>query len=572
MGFFLTGLACGPIEAAIYRVGMGPDCDATSIQNAVNLANSVAGAHEIRLTANELFPEDVLINDAQSDDLLVISGGWLSCGGDARQHRTLVIGSRNGNFWGPFAILSNGVQQRRVILRDLFIVGENPSDDSTRIAVDISGARVDLENVEIFHGAPAMRATFGATISVDFRSLIDENVGPDNADQSGGGISCGILSRAGTGHGVHIQINGRVLRNRAVNGGGISASEGCTIALGPGALVAQNRASDNGGGIFLATGADLFAGGDAVAATRIQENLADFGGGIYLQGAGTTAQASNLEIHDNEALFGGGGVAVVDGAALRLNRSSSVACPEAPFCNTLVGNRCDALNGSALYVDSGGRAELSRGFVNENYGSGSPGPVMRANGPSSRILLEGMAFWNNRGSAVLEAANGAQVEAGFLSLARNAWLVNGGGQTLAWSFAASSSSGATIDIQASILEDTRGSEGPGNTGWCLLMDDATNMVAGVSVVGADPRFVDPDGGNLHLDSTSPAIDFCNENFLPTWTDIDLQQRGYDSAGNINGIGTFDLGFDEFIGAVGNREIFDDGFETGNTTAWSAAVE
>ncbi|MEM7049961.1 MAG: hypothetical protein AAF604_09880 [Acidobacteriota bacterium] len=579
-GFLLAAGALGfggSAEGAIFRVGTGAGCDTSSVQQAVEWANA-PGEHEIRLTENELAREDVRIDNDINAARLVLSGGWNRCTSSTASGDTGIAGLPNGNTWGPLQIARSdlGAPQRRVILRNLFIVGEwltlTPGEELTRVAVDVRGGRVELESSIIYHGSPGLQALFGANVFVDSASTISENFSPDNDQFLGGGISCGSRSDANSGENTVVRIRGRVQLNRAVNGAGILARHGCTVVLEPGAFVHSNEASGSGGGLYLETGADLFAGGDSVSTVRIHSNLADYGGGLYLRSSGTTAQASNLEIHGNEALFGGGGVLVNQNALLRLNRSSAVSCPDAPYCNTLVGNRCNALNGSALYVAPGGRAEISRAFVNQNVGSPSPGPVIRVEGAFSHLRLEGVAFWNNRGSAVLEAVHEATVEAGFLSLARNAWLVNGGGQTLAWSFAASSSSGATIDIQASILEDTRGSAGPGNTGWCLLMDDATNMVAGVSVVGADPRFVDPDDGNLHLDSTSPAIDFCNENFFPAWTDIDLQQRGYDSAGNINGIGTFDLGFDEFVGAVGNREIFEDGFESGDSSAWSAAVE
>ena len=223
-------------------------------------------------------------------------------------------------------------------------------------------------------------------------------------------------------------------------------------------------------------------------------------------------------------------------------------------------------------VESGGRAEILRAFVDANHGTASPGPVMLVDGPSSSLYLEGVGFWKNRGRAVLQAINGAKIDSGFISLARNSFLVDSGGNPVVASWAANSSSGATIEIQSSILEDTRGSAGTGNTGRCLLMDDDSNMLAGNSLVGLDPQYVNADIGELHLAPTSPAIDFCDNYLNPTATDVDLHNRGFDSANLINGIGTLDLGFDEYIGPGGGEPpIFGDGFESGTTFSWSSIV-
>ncbi|MEM7480010.1 MAG: hypothetical protein AAF481_02455 [Acidobacteriota bacterium] len=582
-GWFLVGLSAaifgGAAEAAIWRVGTGAGCDTSSVQHAVNLANA-PGEHEIRLTKNEIQFEDVSVGNSINSARLVISGGWNRCASTApSSEKTGIAGLANGNSWGPFQIVRDGPEapRRQVILRNLFILGEwstlDPGAELKRDALRVRGGWVELENTLVHHGAPGIHVFDGADVRIDENSAVSENFAPDTSELLGGGISCGRRIDSTSGQNTMVRVRGRVQLNRAVNGAGILARHGCTISLEPGAFVHSNEASGSGGGIYLETGADLFAGGDADSPVRVQGNLADYGGGLYLRSSGTRAQASNIEINDNEALFGGGGVLVNQNAVLQLNRSSSVSCPNAPYCNTLVGNRCNGLNGSALFVAPNGRAEISRAFVNENVGSSSPGPVIRVEGTFSHLRLEGVAFWNNRAVALLEASDGAMVEAGFVTAARNAWLVNGSGDPILQSWVASTSSGAMIDLQASILDDTRGSAGSGNIGRCLLMDDATNMVAGNSIVGQDPRFVSPASGNLHLQSTSPAIDFCDAHFFPIWTDIDLQARGYDSAGNINGIGTLDLGFDEYIGDVGGaREIFDDGFESGNTAAWSAAVD
>ncbi len=73
-------------------------------------------------------------------------------------------------------------------------------------------------------------------------------------------------------------------------------------------------------------------------------------------------------------------------------------------------------------------------------------------------------------------------------------------------------------------------------------------------------------GNLRLRLDSPAIDSCNEEvYAPVYLDLDLEQRGFDFASIPNILGPYDRGADEVL------PLFADGFESGNSSAWSLAV-
>ena len=107
---------------------------------------------------------------------------------------------------------------------------------------------------------------------------------------------------------------------------------------------------------------------------------------------------------------------------------------------------------------------------------------------------------------------------------------------------------------------------------CLILSNTTGLPPSATFVSpADPAFVDAANGNLALRSTSPAIDYC-DTFLysPLQSDLDLEARGYDAASNPNGTpgpngGTYDLGADELY------LFWADGYEAGNTLAWSARL-
>lgn len=78
---------------------------------------------------------------------------------------------------------------------------------------------------------------------------------------------------------------------------------------------------------------------------------------------------------------------------------------------------------------------------------------------------------------------------------------------------------------------------------------------------ADPLLVDGDGGDLHLQEGSPAVDAGNPAYVP-----ELEETDLDGAARRVGAAV-DLGADEFPAAA----LFRDGFEGGNASAWSTSV-
>lgn len=77
----------------------------------------------------------------------------------------------------------------------------------------------------------------------------------------------------------------------------------------------------------------------------------------------------------------------------------------------------------------------------------------------------------------------------------------------------------------------------------------------------DPLLVDGDGGDLHLQANSPAVDAGNPAYLPEPGETDL-----DGAARLVGAAV-DLGADELSAPA----LFRDGFEGGNAAAWNASV-
>jgi hypothetical protein len=100
-------------------------------------------------------------------------------------------------------------------------------------------------------------------------------------------------------------------------------------------------------------------------------------------------------------------------------------------------------------------------------------------------------------------------------------------------------------------------------GRCVMARIASPLVSGIDffTLNAAPGFINEAGGNLRLALGSPALDYCDDaGYSPTFSDIDIQARGTDLAGNPDGSpgvpgGRFDLGFDELIDT-----LFADRFE------------
>ena len=64
--------------------------------------------------------------------------------------------------------------------------------------------------------------------------------------------------------------------------------------------------------------------------------------------------------------------------------------------------------------------------------------------------------------------------------------------------------------------------------------------------------------------SSPAIDSCDTfSYTPLDSDFDLDARGFDLVSVPNLLGPFDRGADEVV------PLFANGFESGNTSAWSS---
>lgn len=409
---------------------------------------------------------------------------------------------------------------------------------------------------------------------------------------NGGGIYCSGAGTAGIG------VGSRVVENEAeFDGGGVYATSGCTVNVLAGGPVpaspgehygvVDNVAGFNGGGIYATSGATLNVVGTSSTPASIRLNLADFnGGGIYLTDSGTVGNLLSSEVVGNIGSRRGGGVYVTSGAELLMERDLA-ECARGIECSLLESNTTLALSGEttlggAIAVTGGGSARIRQSYVTDNSANNGAA-VALVEGTDSFLLLEGDVFYDNlrRGSHIL-ARNGGHAVVAFSS----AWGSSTSGFGMYFMQAGDN---GTTDLYSSVVVEGNGQDptgggtdkvfGPPGSGAagiadCVIAHETGTMPSGggALTVETDPAtlWLDPASGDPHLRADSPAIDYCDTAlYTPVDDDIDGEARGAD-APVADLFGPYDLGADEWYPGS-SSEIFADGFESGDTTAWTSTT-
>ena len=400
----------------------------------------------------------------------------------------------------------------------------------------------------------------------------------------GGGIYC-------TGGGtVWVYAGSGVSENRAARGGGIFL-DGCTLELSAGgpAMAAldpddagapapegmgdpywgiwYNQATAAGGGVYAQDGADIVAN-----RASIRENRAEGrGAGLYLTGSGTSATLIDSEMVRNFLVDGSqGAAAVVANQATLLVERSNAPCDAGYRCSLLDRNQVvlsASGPGGMLKVESGGKATIRQTMITGALVAYEGGGVALVEGSGSEIWFEGVMFTQNSSGPLVWARNGGKADLRYVSVTENNL---GGGLG---GFVKSDEGGDVTLLSSVVIESPAeyvfGFASIPGTAFvdCLLTHD--NDLAGATIWHAtDPSvvFADPASGDLRLRSASAAIDHCDDYYAePVDTDIELQARGVDVPSVPNTLGYNDLGADEWY------PIFVDGFDSGNSSAWSSTT-
>ena len=538
----------------IIRVGAAGACDEDTVALALlRAALNGDAADEIRLPRDTVFTNVALHLtdwDPATAGALVLAGGFDSCGDATVSGDTTLVGN------GSSPVVEVDTASRPisdVTIRNLDLQGGSIgllAQGGADVIVDQSRIRLNDGGIEI---------ESGADVEISGTSQIRENAGT----AFGGGIFC-------VDAGSIVTVHGAVSFNTATNsGGGIYANNGCVVKLRSGVYIEGNQAS-LGGGLYLAGTARAENLGTGSANVNIYANEASAeGGGIYMAGTGPQTLLGNARIVSNVAATRGGGVALVGGARLQIERFNFEACLTEPQCTKIDENWLTGGEGSAVYAGGGSEFRMMQGFIEANSGSDASGSVIFAEGAATLIHLEGVQIVQNSTFALFQAEDGAEVRAAFVTAAENIYHP-GGGPGEADSFGGIATGAGELRLFTSILVDHQAfvTATLGEIhGDCLMVATAAGMTQNdAAYVGLDPLFINTTSGKHRLRPDSPAIDSCDTlHYTPLDADFDLDGRGFDLASHGNVHGFYDRGADEVV------PVFADGFESASTTAWSTTV-
>ncbi|TCT00685.1 putative outer membrane repeat protein [Pseudofulvimonas gallinarii] len=586
---------------ALYTVGPHANCDFSQLQPAIDAA---ASGDTIRVARSSAYLGSTYDIWGKS---LTIEGGVDTCdlsetpnGHTDLDANGVATSGRLIDIWeslNPPALMQVTLKNLRI--RRGGAGGITVEGQLGRLAVSLENVTLQLNNSATRGGGIYVRAV-GATISnattaplltVDNTSILIDN----SSSSFGGGIACESTLDPTSRTMVRVG-SALIFRNSAQDGGGL-ANLGChnmflytgspIVLILPSGGFYLNTASGNGGAIYAAGGSTRVRGasflgmGEVNHAAILSGNTAGNGGAVYATGASTQVELISTVVVGNSADNDGGGVLLLDGAELVMRPlyDDEPACLPAqvgggvsaqPRCSVFRDNEAGGFGG-ALRLLNGATANVVRTAFHDNAGNSSWGGAAVAVNTNNTVVqeastlsIEGALITGNASTAIVYAGNRARVQLRWSTIAGNTADVIG----RMWS-----PSGVTgrFDFLGSIVYDNGGAEliatdGDGSIAYadCVIGPQPvaeTGLTSNSYYRFIDPLFVNAADGDYRLAAGSPGIDFCDDVYGPTTTDLDGNERGETWTGPPPGanpdLGPFDLGAWE---AKYSDVIFANGFE------------
>lgn len=571
---FAWGVVADPLSAATFIVGAGgAPCTHATLAAAVAAAQANGpGDDTIRLAVPSLALAATLdINDHG----VLIFGGYSSCSAaTATGTTTITGGGATDGIW-----LHGAASDYRS-----FVLSRVDLDmqASGRRALRIEGLFAALVQRSVVHGG---RATDGANLYVSGAALVYVSEFSDVRDGlatgNGGGIYC-----AG-GASVELQSGAWLRNNQASGSGGGLYADDCSFKATSGTPTGErieirdNSSSSQGGAIAAVNGSSVILSGRWGAFNNTvyfhQNNAGVVGGAIYLLNSNATLRNVWLEANGAQT---GGGLFVSLSSTLTMDVDETT-CSQPRNCSRMrynyISQQPGSGGGSAIAVAGTGTATIRQSRIYDHLSvDGSPGPAGATLGSGATLSFEGCEFFRNGGFAPGDpevsrffVKSGSTLKIAYSTIVDPVVTAGIG--------AIQSEAGATVRLFSSIILTGRtfetGSAASASSIFdCDIVSETASLPSAGSFVVAYPfpEFLFTDAGNddFSLLPTALAIDYCDDfNAPPTDSDVDNQVRGF-NAPVADNIGTFDLGADEWMEA---GALFWDGFETGNTSRWSAVV-
>jgi parallel beta-helix repeat protein len=310
--------------------------------------------------------------------------------------------------------------------------------------------------------------------------LTGNEIYTNTAGQRGGGLYLGAATAA-----AHAHLTDNAIHDNAAENGGAAYLLFADDAALSGNQIYANTAITSGGGLFLWYSDDATLTGNQIEHNTCKD---EDGGGVHLLSSDGVTLTGNA-IGWNTAQRSGGGI--------YLNGSEDAAL----IANTVYSNTAGYGGGLYLYGQSHLTLTLVNNLIADNYAI-SHGPGIYLKGVVGRLLHTTVAR-NTGGDGV-----GVYVTSGSAVLTNTILVGHGTGVR------------TTEDSSAS-LEATLWGDGV----WENCLDWDGVVVTGTLNLWEDPRFANPDRGNYHLRSNSPAVDEGLDAGVPDDIDGDPRTSG-----------------------------------------------
>jgi len=583
----LVAAVASPASATVtWKVGAGADCDAHTIQDAVDLAaqSQTTDAKVIDIASDQDYSAQSIRVDNQS---VGFTGGRLSCDSLFTSDPTVISGS--GTSGSVFLITGTGdVSFFRLEIRD---------------GTSAAGGGINF----VGNGSLAL-----TDVVIDF-----------NTAGNGGGIN------ASTGDVLDIYLNEgtQILRNTATDsGGGIEIAGNVYLyAMQPSTLIAFNTAANYGGGISAQAPSTVTIGSPGLSSLPVVFlNQAAWGGGISMRDDGTirdvgqvllmTTDPNNaVQISDNIAAVAGGGIYLhpysskaVDNARLCAQdfRINGNAAPEAAAI--MLDSNSDLFNidvGTDAYLNPDDTCNVE-GLTVTHCAPGVPCNEMSANsatdadgnpsgaivyiGTSSFFSAQRTAMEDNVGNSLIVAAGNNDVDNNVASLRSCLTAINQfAGELIhilnddnalnidqctfahdiidaTHVIAFDNAGGNQITMINTIVDEpgtlTLAQPGIDQSIENILTNDDSGLPTRPDIIVGTPAFVDAANGDFHQLPTSLGVDFA---IATGGVDLDGNRRDVDLPQTPNFLGPRDLGAYETqaVFACGVADtIYCDGFD------------
>ncbi len=543
------------------------NCQFNSIQAAIT-----AGHDEIRVANNTTYDEQILISNSS----LTIKGGYVNCFAANSDQRSGFPNSTLTNSNGTVVVINNNDDNYQVNLSQLYINNGNQNMVSNAAGVSITGSdtQVSIERSRISEN------TGRGIAVVDTASVLltDVNISINVVNSAnGGGIYCDNSNVIVGGASVMTQ-NEAIADTRGSgassgNGGAVFATNNCQFSYYSGAGHPNtgyggfgSNTAKNGGAIYAEANATINLVGTEVNLGNLSLGDSNYpvqfilnsseqdGGAIYLDGSGTTLNASGVSFIQNSVGRNGG--------AIYANSNSTVIITRQPG-SCWSNNKCNYFlrNASGISQNIGGgiaanSATLAIGNVWFEENKADQGAALMLLG--SDATVEGSVFFQNRpinsfdGNETIGAFFSSDLTVAFSTFVDN----NPAESTL------QVGSNSDLNLVGTILYDpfnvalTTASPGQINS-YCVYTNDATDILGTHIIESEDDPFVDRDTQDFHI-ADDRLIDACDSNaYTPSLRDFDYQIRGFDAP--VPAVdGEYDIGADE---DYSSDVIFKDGFNS-----------